>query len=232
MTTNFPNGLPRNKNFLFLVRTTPEGRLLLAFFGVAFILIAMLVYNIIYDPVTAAVMSEIVTVNSMGGRGPAVGLCFYAGWAAWQAYLYNVLLETANLFLIYSLFTLSVHHYLEFQWLTRLRNNAEKTAHRFEHWISRYGFWGVMVFVAIPLPFTGPVIGSIIAYFLKFSVKKTLLATIPGFMLSIGVWVLFFNKLQENRTAFMTVFIALIVITLFGLVKILYTMLSGKKENR
>src|SRR5690554_3222472 len=49
--------------------------------------------------------------------------------------------------------------------------------------IQKYGFWGLMIFVMIPLPFTGAYSGVIAAVLFKISRKKAFLA------ISIGVFI-------------------------------------------
>ena len=49
--------------------------------------------------------------------------------------------------------------------------------------IQKYGFWGLMVFVMIPLPGTGAYMGTIAAYVLRIERGKALLA------ISLGVFI-------------------------------------------
>jgi uncharacterized membrane protein len=48
----------------------------------------------------------------------------------------------------------------------------------------KYGFWGLMVFVMIPLPGTGAYIGTIAAYVLKIERKRAFVATSIGVLIS------------------------------------------------
>ncbi|MFC7000007.1 COG2426 family protein [Rufibacter roseus] len=50
--------------------------------------------------------------------------------------------------------------------------------------VQKYGFWGLMVFVMIPLPGTGAYMGTIAAYVLKIERKKAFLATSLGVLVS------------------------------------------------
>ena len=51
----------------------------------------------------------------------------------------------------------------------------------------KYGFWGLMVFVMIPLPGTGAYIGTIAAYVLKIERKRAFAATSIGVIISCVV---------------------------------------------
>ncbi|WP_192823693.1 small multi-drug export protein [Rufibacter sp. LB8] len=50
--------------------------------------------------------------------------------------------------------------------------------------VEKYGFWGLMVFVMIPLPGTGAYMGAIAAYVLKIERRKAFLATSLGVLVS------------------------------------------------
>lgn len=56
--------------------------------------------------------------------------------------------------------------------------------------IKKYGFWGLMIFVMIPLPGTGVYAGSIATYLFKIEKKKAFTANVIGiFFSSVIVWV-------------------------------------------
>ncbi len=50
--------------------------------------------------------------------------------------------------------------------------------------ISKYGVWGLMVFVMIPLPITGAYIGTLAAYVFKMNYRHALIAVSLGITLS------------------------------------------------
>ncbi|HET8810849.1 MAG TPA: small multi-drug export protein [Flavobacteriaceae bacterium] len=75
----------------------------------------------------------------------------------------------------------------------RAKTNAQKG-------IDKYGFWGLVVFVMIPLPGTGVYAGTIAAYIFRFERKKAFIANSIGITLSsVIVWsltVLSFNGIS------------------------------------
>ena len=63
--------------------------------------------------------------------------------------------------------------------------------------IEKYGFWGLVLFVGIPLPGTGAWTGSLIASVLEMDRKKSFLAVIIGvFMASIIMMAISFGLLR------------------------------------
>ncbi len=53
--------------------------------------------------------------------------------------------------------------------------------------IQKYGFWGLMIFVMIPLPVTGAYMGTIASYIFKISRRKAFLAISLGVIISCGI---------------------------------------------
>ena len=64
--------------------------------------------------------------------------------------------------------------------------------------IEKYGFWGLVLFVGIPLPGTGAWTGSIIAAFLEMDRKKAFLAVLLGMiMASIIMMIISFGLIKS-----------------------------------
>lgn len=64
----------------------------------------------------------------------------------------------------------------------RAKKGAKKGIHK-------YGYWGLMVFVMLPIPGTGVYAGTIASYIFQFDKKKSFLANTVGITLSsLIVW--------------------------------------------
>ena len=59
-----------------------------------------------------------------------------------------------------------------------------KTRKKVEAKITKYGFWGLMVFVMIPLPVTGAYTGSFAAWLFNIPKKKAFLSVLLGVIIS------------------------------------------------
>ncbi|MBI9100677.1 MAG: small multi-drug export protein, partial [Spirochaetaceae bacterium] len=70
-------------------------------------------------------------------------------------------------------------------WYTKIFDDfVEKTRHKVEDKINRFGYWGVALFVAIPLPITGAWTGTLGAWIFGLKKRKTILAVILGVCIS------------------------------------------------
>ena len=104
---------------------------------------------------------------------------------------------TANL-LVFPLFFKGIYLMNTFLWKHKfykksavyLSKNAKKKT---QSSIAKYGAWGLMVFVMIPLPITGAYTGTIAAYILGMEYKKSLVAisigvTISSLIISLSLY--------------------------------------------
>jgi len=64
------------------------------------------------------------------------------------------------------LYRIKPYRYIFDKWVVRTREKAERQ-------VGKYGYWGVMLFVAIPLPVTGAYTGTLAAWLLNLEKRKS-----------------------------------------------------------
>ena len=128
-----------------------------------------------------AVLSLLPISELRGGIPVAV-----AGGIEWYwAYLYCVFINALVAPIAY-VFLDSVHKIL-YRWgfYARIFDKlVERARTKLTDKVNRFGFWGVAVFVGIPLPVTGAWTGTLGAWVLGLSRRKTMLAALAGVMVS------------------------------------------------
>ena len=62
-----------------------------------------------------------------------------------------------------------------------------RTRKKIEHRVEKYGYWGLTLFVGIPLPITGAYTGALGAWILGMKPRKTILAISAGVLLAGAV---------------------------------------------
>ena len=84
-----------------------------------------------------------------------------------------------------------------FAWLRRhlaaldgLITRLENKAHLKGETVQRYGFWGLILLVAIPLPGTGAWTGALVAALLKLPLKKAMPAIVIGVCIAAAIMTL------------------------------------------
>lgn len=82
--------------------------------------------------------------------------------------------------------------------LSKIANWLDKKVEKHKGQIEKFGFWGLVLFVGIPLPGTGAWTGCLIASVLNMDRKKSFLAALLGIvMASIIMMVLSFGILKN-----------------------------------
>ena len=82
--------------------------------------------------------------------------------------------------------------------LSKIAKWLDKKVDKRKGQIEKYGFWGLVLFVGIPLPGTGAWTGCLIASVLEMDRKKAFIATMSGiFMASIIMMLLSFGFLKN-----------------------------------
>lgn len=100
-------------------------------------------------------------------------------------WFYCVILNAAVAPLGY-LFLSTFHKFLiRYTWYKNLFERfVEKTRHKVENKVKKYGYLGITLFVAIPLPITGAYTGTLGSWILGLEPKKTFLSVLIGVMIS------------------------------------------------
>ncbi|MCK5539383.1 MAG: small multi-drug export protein [Deltaproteobacteria bacterium] len=182
--------------------------------SVAFVILTA--YYLTVDIKTGQTLLLAFVAHTLGGRAAGIGLCIAFEFSSWVTVAYNMFLEVLIVCYCYSLFVFSFNNHLNCKWLTIATKNAEKQALKHKTIVARYGWWGIFVFVMIPLPVTGPAAGSIIAYFLKFSIKRNFAAVFSGTLASIIIWTCFFDYLDRHIAIFKYIVVAgLLIVVLY-----------------
>lgn len=71
-----------------------------------------------------------------------------------------------------------------------IANWLDEKVHKHKHQIEKYGFWGLVLFVGIPLPGTGAWTGCLIAAVLEMDRKKSFLAALLGILIASVIMML------------------------------------------
>ena len=90
--------------------------------------------------------------------------------------------------LFYRLIEFSNKHFLKNKWYRKAAIYLSLRARRKTgKVVQKYGVIGLMVFVMIPLPFTGAYIGTIAAYIFKIDYKKSFISISLGVLIALAL---------------------------------------------
>lgn len=115
----------------------------------------------------------------------ALPYAYFNGVPIAQAYLLSVGCNALVAPLLY-LFLSTFHRlFYRLRWYRQLFDRTvERARHKLEEKVERYGYLGVMLFVAVPLPITGAYTGTLGAWVLGMDWKRSCLAALGGVIIS------------------------------------------------
>ena len=112
----------------------------------------------------------------------------YSGWEWWQAFPLAVAGNMLPVPFILLFFRFVEKFLRRFNFWTRIMDWLfAKTRDRASSKIRRYEYLGLLLFVALPLPFTGAWTGSLIAYLFDLNFSKSLLTIFIGILIAAAI---------------------------------------------
>ena len=110
------------------------------------------------------------------------------GWEWWQAFPIAVLGNMLPIPFILLFFRFVEKYLRNFKFWTNIMDWLfAKTRSRADAKIKRYEHLGLLVFVAIPLPFTGAWTGALIAYLFGLKFTKSLITILVGVVIAAAI---------------------------------------------
>jgi len=125
---------------------------------------------------------SVVPISELRG---AIPFAVINGMHPITAYFFTVFFNALVAPIVY-IFLNSAHKlFSRMDWYSRLFDRfVERTRHKVEDKINRYGYLGVTLFVAIPLPITGAWTGTLGAWIFGLKKRKTIPAVVLGVLIS------------------------------------------------
>lgn len=187
-------------------------------------LIFLVLFIWIHNPDHGKSLALAFLAHTFGGRAAGVGLCIMAKLPRFWNMAYNFYLEVLIVCFTYSLFVFSINHRIQFRWAITFTTNMMEKARKHKDKVEKYGWVGLFLFVMIPLPVTGPVVGSIIGYLLRMGIWRNMSAVLLGTLTAIAAWVLSFEFLEKHLHMIQYFIAAIIVIVVCVHIKTIKTL--------
>ena len=153
------------------------------------------------NPILLTIFLALLPVSELRG---AIPYALTQGFSIFYVYPLCVLLNGLVAPLVF-IFLSTVHTWMNrFSWYHSLVNPfIERARNKVTVQVEKYGYWGLMFFVAVPLPVTGAYTGTLGAWILGLSRRRTILAVFAGVMIS-GIVVSLVSLLGLEAFSFFT----------------------------
>jgi len=196
---------------------TTEGRILI--FGLILLLLyaIYLVASYFISPNTFQVYVGMTATHILFGRAAGMSFGYSLDFGHLIVIPINLAIEIIMVMLIYPLFVLAWRNLLVFKVLNNFMRKIEEAAEANEAKIQRYGIPGLLLFVCIPFWMTGPVIGSVIGFFLGLRPWVNMFVVLFGTTIASLGWAFLLKELHDqvaDISPFAPMILVLIIITI------------------
>lgn len=168
------------------------------------------------EPKIIKALSLAFAAHTFGGRAAGIGLCIMNGFNVFWTIGYNFYLEILIVCVTYSVSILAINNYIHFRAIKYYAIQLDRKARKHKGKIEKYGWFGLILFVMTPLPVTGPVVGSIVGYLLKFKLIKNFSASFLGTLAAIVIWTFFFDYLEQHLQIIRYIMLSIITVVLIS----------------
>ena len=188
----------------------------IVFLGIGLAIMGLL---LVTDPILAARIASMISANHLGGRLAFIGVGLEFGLPSSLIILIIIVYNTTYLLILNYLLVFFQEKIQKVGFIRKYTESLRKKAQKRARFVKKWSWIGIAVFVWLPFPMTGAVMGSIIAYIEGYNIRKTLLLVITSMWLGVVCWTLWFdelymfiNRFGKDRTLILT--LSLIVLPL------------------
>jgi len=127
----------------------------------------------------------LLSMSPAGEHKIAIPLAIQLGMSPWKAWAVCITANMASPPIIWWFLQNMNHRLLQYDFYRKHAFNlARYSKKKLGNGVDKYGFWGIMIFIMIPLPMTGSYTGLIAAWIVGLHKKPALLAGFLGLFLS------------------------------------------------
>lgn len=183
---------------------------------------AVIIYFAIVYPSIFAKLSAMIIANHIGGRLAFIAVGLENNLSIQQIILIILFYNTTYFLLMYSLFVIFSKKIKKIALFKRSWKSAHKKANQRRQIFKKWNRIILFLFVWMPLPWTGAVIGSYIAHLEGYNTRDTLLTAMPAMWIGIISWTIWFDELYrfvanfgKEKTLYITISLLIIPILIF-----------------
>ena len=185
-----------------VVLTSSEGHLLLAGIAGAFIYSIWLGVQLVVSPAGFQTLIGLTATEVVFGRIACMAFGYSLGMGSVEVILLCMVLETILVLVFYPLFVFIWQHLLVIRWLKRLSDRIRTAAENHKGTVHKYGIIGLFAFVWLPFWMTGPVVGCMIGYLLRFRVWVNITTVLAGTYVAILGWAFLMAQVRQQTTSY------------------------------
>ncbi len=208
----------------------PEGKILLAGLIVLLAYATVVGLTRIWSQHMYHSLWTMTVTHIVGGWATGVSWAYGHDLSAWVVIPANMASETFLTLLFYPLFVFSCRRLLVIRPLEAAMARARAAAEAHHKTISKWGLLGVFLFVLIPSPMTGALVGSVIGFLIGLRPWVNMAAVLAGTYITILCGGIVLQRLMAQLEEFALYLPYVLVAVLLGVALILHVRLLMAKR--
>lgn len=199
-------------------------------FGVGLFLVQFLViivFSIIKSRLSIGIVT-IIAATLIGGRMASIMAGLELGFSPEAIIIILFIFNLSWLSVVYPLFVSFHYHAVKSKFLGKLLKSTKRTADKEKAMVLSLGSWGIPLFVWLPFPWTGALVGSVIGFLVGIPTKRIIFYVVPSMFVGVASWVYGFKYIfLFSGTTGKIISLIVIVAFLAG-----HRLAVRKKENK
>lgn len=210
---------------------TTEGRILLSGLLLSLLYAIWLAASYFVSPNIFQVYVGMTATHILFGRAAGMSFGYSLDFGHLIVIPINLAIEIIMVMLIFPLFVLGWRNLLVIKALNNFMRRIEEAAEANEERIHRYGIPGLLLFVCIPFWMTGPVIGSVLGFFLGLRPWVNMFVVLFGTTIASLGWAILLKELHD-RVADFSPFAPMILVLIIVAIVVAGYLLEQKKLHK
>jgi uncharacterized membrane protein len=207
---------------------TPDSHRTIFVVGWALLAAELLAIGLLFvvTPTLPLKIATVIATTGVGGQAGAILVGVELGLTPWGLAAVLTAFNVMHLCLFFPLFTSLYHRAARMRFIGKLAVSTHRAAEQQKDRVTRLGALGLPLFIWLPFPWTGTLVGAVIGYLMGINTRKIMLIAIPTMLLSVVTWIFgvsYLVMLARVKTE-------LSIVVLLGLV-ILFTYLRIRRKR-
>jgi uncharacterized membrane protein len=224
-------GLLRQRTWARL-RERPETRLLAFGLGLALVITVALGVGLMLAPAATVPFAAVIGLNLVIGRAAGMSYGYAAGLGHLEVLLCNLVVETAQVLVVYPLFALAWDRLIDTRRLQPLLERVRVAAESGRQGVRRVGIAGLFLFVFMPFWMTGPVVGAAIGHLIGLRPAVNLGVVLTATYVAIVLYARFLEQVDAWSSAAHPYAVFAVVVALGALAVVVRRVLARTRGRR
>jgi uncharacterized membrane protein len=203
---------------------TPRPHRRIFYIGCCLLAVELAALGVIFaaSPVVPAKIFGVIATSGVGGQAGAILAGLELGFEPLALACVLLAFNLMHLCLFFPLITTLYEQCARVRFLGKWLISTRRVAEKQKNKVMRMGAFGLPLFIWLPFPWTGTLVGAVIGYLMGLRTSNIMLIALPSMSLSVFTWIYGVNflRLISGVRGELTVLVILMLVGLFTFIRL------------